>query len=215
MLARTGQRIALSTGRAALPRCSRWVRHASESASEGFEAGMGREERQYEKAGRKVYLRDTKAKASPGIKFPQRDIFPYKPADLAKKDLEQHGFGNELPSSPNENYGAARPHTDNSPAAQAARRDIADPKQKATTDPYILGPRLMNIYKYVGRAMAVTELANAKKEAKTVPVHNMLIQMLLREGQVDLAFRVWMDVGSGNYLHPARPSLTPFAASLR
>lgn len=65
-----------------------------------------------------------------------------------------------------------------------------------TENPFVLGPRIVEVYKKKGADKAIAELATSKKEARTVAVSNMLIKMLLNDGLVELAYKVWMNVSS-------------------
>lgn len=118
-----------------------------------------------------------------------KDVIPHDPRRASLRG--KVGFGSSMSSIA----------TDSSvdKASRPRRKDAADivrdgrPRAR-TENPFVLAPRLVEIHRKRGPEQALAELAKSKREARNVAVHNTLIKLLLQDGRMDMAYRVWMDV---------------------
>lgn len=121
-----------------------------------------------------------------------KDVIPHDPRRASLRG--KVGFGLSVPSTKSAVLAdkASKHRKKDGPV----RSKDVKPRVR-TENPFVLAPRLVEIYRKHGPEKALTELATSKREARTVPVHNILIKLLLKDGWIDTAYKVWMDVSPG------------------
>lgn len=122
-----------------------------------------------------------------------RDLIPHDPRKAARVGNVGYGEGTSGLSSTSKRSGRSGYQNKKQDSRTSMKNDRGQVIR--TANPFILGPRIATIYQKFGKEAAIEELEKSKREARTVAVSNMLIKMLLKDGQVELAYKVWMDVG--------------------